>query len=227
MIQRIALVAPFVLALSGCAFSTTELEQEEPTSTSQEAFVWHTHIDFDTATSGAPIANGAAVDSAYAGAGVTFSSIICTSTCVPGSAFARPTGNPGNGVSLFASGYSGFDSRYGAIEATFATPPFQVSIDVRGTPFVEGLGAITARPYIAAYDAAGNFMSIVYGNSTPNVWQTLTITGSNIGKVRFSSQAIAPYVYSNFDNLGFDIEVSRPIKLPPGKPRPIFPLTPA
>jgi hypothetical protein len=224
MIQRFAWVAPLALALSGCAFSTTDLEQEEPTSTSQEAFVWHTHIDFDTAPSGAPIVDGTVVDSVYSGVGVTFASVVCTTTCVPGSAFARPTGNPGNGVSLFASGYSGFDNRYGAVEATFATPPFQVSIDVRGAAFVEGAGTISARPYIAAYDSAGNFMSIVYGNATPNVWQTLTITGSSIAKVRFSSQAIAPYVYSTFDNLGFAIEV-RPIKLPPRPPRPIFPLT--
>jgi len=227
MIQRLALVAPFVLALSGCAFSATELDQEEPTSTSEEAFIWHTNIDFDTDPSGAAIADGAAVDARYSSLGVTFSAILCDPwACNPSSAFARSPGNAGNGVNVFATGYPAFDSRHGAVEATFATPPFQVSIDVRGTPFVEALGPITSKPYIAAYDAAGNFMSIVYGNVTPNVWQRLTITGANIARVRFSSQAIAPYVYSSFDNLGFDIQ-ARPIKVLPRPPRPIFSLNPA
>lgn len=227
MIQRLALAAPlFCLALSGCAVSAFDEEGAEPTSTSAEALIWHASVNFDQDPNGAPIANGAAVDAAYAAAGVTFASIVCNNTpnCVPGSAFARTTGNPGNGVSIYATGYSGFDNRYGAVEATFSTQylPHQVSIDVRGTAFVEGLGTPTARPYIAAYDAAGNFLSIVYGSATPGVWQTLTITGAAIAKVRFSSQAIAPWVYANFDNLNFDYQV-RPILVQPG-PRPIRPI---
>jgi hypothetical protein len=101
-------------------------------------------------------------------------------------------------------GVAAFDAKSGAVEATFTTPATSVSIDALAVPFVEGLGTPTAVPWIEAYDASNTLVDKRYSLPFPNpnwlAWQTLTVTGPAIVRVRFSSQRISPWIYGEFDN---------------------------
>ena len=228
------------LPLGACSVAPLESAGDEQTSSASEPLMWYvanpvpTVIDFDTDPTGAPIANGANVDATYTGVGVTFTCIVCSSA----HAFARSPGRAGNGVSLFQSPYVPlFDSRYGAVRAEFSLPRSFVSVDVLGVLPPEYLGTPVARPWIEAYDAAGNKIgATVYypacGSAGFGQWQTLRIDDPNasIKSVRLSSQHFnnSPSVYGSFDNLTFNTDpywvnatpiqkspVQRPVKLVP------------
>ncbi|HET7539785.1 MAG TPA: hypothetical protein VFK05_07930 [Polyangiaceae bacterium] len=169
-------------------------------------------IDFDITPAGLPITDATVVNTTYQSWGVTLSSISCSSSgCGPASAFARRGAgkNGSNNVSLFQTGLSIFDARYGAVEASFSAAQSTVSIDAQATVFPEQLSTPVARPFIEAYDAAGNLLTRTYypayGSPGFGNWQTLTVSASGIRRVRFSSQApgTSTPVYGSFDNLQF------------------------
>jgi hypothetical protein len=178
---------------------------------------WSVTINFDTDSNGAAIADGTVIDNAYASQGVTFSSIYCgnTATCSPASAYARAGGNTGtgsldsanNGVSLWNTGWPVFDARYGAVEATFASPAKTVSIDAWAIEFYEALTSMpTGSPFLEAYDAAGTFLGRVNAPIVMQTWQTITFSSAtaNIKRVRFSSPGHPSnndHIYATFDNL--------------------------
>ncbi|HYP89119.1 MAG TPA: hypothetical protein VEQ59_13225, partial [Polyangiaceae bacterium] len=107
------------------------------------------------------------------------------------------------------TGLSIFDARYGALEASFSQSKSTVSIDAQAVVFPEQLSTPVARPFIEAYDAAGNLLTRThypaYGSAGFGSWQTLTVSASGIRRVRFSSQApgTSTPVYGSFDNLQF------------------------
>ncbi|HYQ44463.1 MAG TPA: hypothetical protein VER11_20915 [Polyangiaceae bacterium] len=170
-------------------------------------------IDFDLTPAGQPLTDATVVNTTYQSWGVTLSSIYCTSTgCAPASAYARQSSgkNGTNNVSLFQTGLSIFDARYGAVEASFAQAKSSVSIEAQAVVFPEQLSTPVARPFIEAYDAAGNLLTRTYypayGSPGFGSWQTLTVNAAGIRRVRFSSQApggTTP-VYGSFDNLRFN-----------------------
>lgn len=170
-------------------------------------------IDFDSSPGG-PVASGTMVDNTYASTGVTFSCVSCSS----GHAFALFFGLSGNNaVSLFAPpAFGPFDARFGAVQATFASPRSTVSIDA--TPMLSaefGGGAPVARPFIEAFDAAGNLIVPVVrypffpGTAGFGTTQTLTVTSptANVHHVLFSTQhpGPTPPVYGSFDNLRYNV----------------------
>jgi len=169
-------------------------------------------IDFDITPTGLPITDATVVNTTYQSWGVTLSSIYCSASgCAPASAFARGSSgkNGTNNVSLFQTGLSIFDARYGAVEASFNQAKSSVSIDAQAVVFPEQLSTPVARPFIEAYDAAGSLLTRTYypAYGTPGFgsWQTLTVNAAGIRRVRFSSQApggTTP-VYGSFDNLQF------------------------
>jgi hypothetical protein len=180
-------------------------------------------IDFDQ-VNGAAVAADSIVDTTYAGSGVTFSCVACAS----GHAFARWPGTGTQGISLIAPSSSVlpfFDSRDGAVTATFNSPRSWVSIDAAPVLPPEYLGTPVGMPWIEAYDANGNLLQktlypIAYGQPSYGSAQTLTVnTGAaNIKLVRFSSRWVSgtPSVYGTFDNLRFngDPIIFKPIPLP-------------
>jgi len=169
-------------------------------------------IDFDITPAGLPLVDATVVNATYQTWGVTLSSIACTSSgCASAPAFARRSSgtNGSNNVSLFQTGSSIFDARFGAVEASFNQAKSTVSIDAQATVFAEQLPTPVARPFIEAYDAAGNLLTRTYyptyGSPGFGSWQTLTVSAPGIRRVRFSSQApggTSP-VYGSFDNLQF------------------------
>lgn len=221
------------LPLGGCAMSPADAEggSDEPSSSTTEPLMWYvsnptpTVIDFDRDPVQAIIADGTTVDATYNSLGVTFTCIVCAS----GHAFARAPGRSGNGVSLFASpSVPWYDARFGAVRAEFTTPRSWVSIDVLAVLPPEYLGTPVARPWLEAFDAAGNKIGSAayypaYGTAGFGQWQTLRIDDPNgaIKAARFSSQHFnsSPSVYGSFDNLTFNtdpywIDV-KPIPKPP------------
>jgi hypothetical protein len=218
-------VLPLAVAMVGCG-EAPEGEDVAETSGAQSAsqlppisnrppLQYTALIDFDTSPAGA-VASGAIVDGTYGAAGVTFTCVYCTS----GHAYAALSATGNNAVSLFAQPSDpGFDARWGAVKASFGSPRSSVSIDATAVPMAEDLGPPVARPFLEAFDAAGNFIPPVvyypfaYGAAGYGTPQTLTVTSStsSIAYVLFSSQApggTGP-VYGVFDNLRFN--TARPL----------------
>ncbi len=163
------------------------------------------------------VADGTIVNTHYPG--VTFSNPLHATSNIfarAGSGFAPSSPNI---VSVFRPpALAPFDARDGAVDATFATPVGSVSIDARPVAPLEFLTPLTRRPFLQAFDSAGNLIATVYYAGTlPNTvsgvgpMETLTVTstGNNIARVRFSSQnpgnpPTVPPTYGMFDNLRFD-----------------------
>ena len=76
-----------------------------------------------------------------------------------GSGFAPSSPNV---ASVFATGVPQFDARFGAVDATFATPVGSVSIDARPSAPVEFLGALTRRPFFEVYSTSGALIGQIY-----------------------------------------------------------------
>jgi len=209
------------LPLGACAMAPTDGESgsDEQSSSTTEPLMYYvanpppTVIDFDRDPAQANIANGTIVDTTYTSLGVTFSCVVCAS----GHAFARSPGRTGNGVSVFASpSIPIYDSRFGAVRADFTTPRSWVSIDVLAVLPPEYLGTPVAKPWLEAYNAAGQMIGstvyypAAYGTPGFSQWQTLRIDDptSSIKYVRFSSQHYnsSPSVYGSFDNLTFNTD---------------------
>jgi hypothetical protein len=179
-------------------------------------------IDFDE-VGGTPIANNTIVDTTYATSGVTFSCVVCAS----GHAYARALGNGSQGVSLIdpqASGLPIFDSRDGAVTATFNTPRSWVSIDATPVLSPEFAGTPVGMPWIEAYDANGNLLTktlypLSYGQAGYGAAATLTVTANGIKTVRFSSRWVSgtPSVWGQFDNLRYNGDPRIVLQLPPGR----------
>src|SRR5882672_6012145 len=168
-------------------------------------------INFDDA------ADGTIVNTRYPG--VTFSNPLSATSNIfarSGSGFAPSSPNV---VSVFGTPVlPTFDARNGAVDATFASPVASVSIDARPVAPIEFLTPLTRRPFLQAFDAAGNlFTTVYYAGALPTTvsgvgpTETLafTSTGNNIARVRFSSQnpgnpPTIPPTYGLFDNLRFD-----------------------
>src|SRR5688572_21823548 len=112
-------------------------------------------INFDDA------ADGTVVNTRYPG--VTFSNPLSASSNIfarssPGFAPSSP-----NVVSVFGPpALPTFDARSGAVDATFATPVGSVSIDARPVAPLEFLTPLTRRPFLQAFDSAGNLLTTVY-----------------------------------------------------------------
>lgn len=131
--------------------------------------------------------------------------------------------SPSNVASVFQTGNPMYGAQYGAVDAAFATPQRSVSIDAAAARPPEGLGTPLNRPYLQAFDAAGNLLATVYfqgalpdaGGISP--YETLTYVSSttNIAKVRFSTQqgAGGPPVYGYFDNLNYSTSASAQARL--------------
>jgi hypothetical protein len=231
MLRTFVLTASAVLSLVACGAASpddsTGTQTEDPaqdtavesdavgSSTQAATIVWQPPpvlIDFDVDPSNAAIANGAIVDGAYSGFGVTFTCVVCSS----GHAYARTPGRTNNGVSLFQSPYFPmYDGRYGAVRADFASPRSFVTIDVLGILPPEYLGTPVARPWIEAYDSTNTMVAKTYypfhGDPAFGTWQTLRVdapAGKSISYVRFSSQNFSnsPAVYAEFDNLTFNAD---------------------
>ncbi|HYQ02509.1 MAG TPA: hypothetical protein VER96_27745 [Polyangiaceae bacterium] len=227
------------IPLGGCAMNAADADgsSEEQSSSAKEPLLWYvsnpapTVIDFDRDPAGAAIADGTTVDATYNSLGVTLTCIVCGSNP---HAFARAPGRAGNGVSLFASPTIPlYDSRNGAVRVEFTTPRSWVSIDALAVLPPEWAGTPQARPWLEAYDAAGNKIGSAvyypaYGTTGWGTWQTLRFDDPNasIKFVRISSQHYnnSPSVYGAFDNLTFNtdpywIDV-KPIPIP--KPPIVF-----
>jgi len=167
-----------------------------------------TLVDFDTSPSGAVVA-GAMVDTVYASQGVTFSCDSCSS----GHAYAEPRAVGNNAVTLFTPpSLAGFDARFGAVKAVFATPASSVSIQAIAVPTAEPVMNPVAKPFLEAFDASNNLLVKAlyqpnYGDANYGTAQTLTVTSStaSIAFVLFSSQApgTTTPVLGVFDNLRF------------------------
>jgi CSLREA domain-containing protein len=167
-----------------------------------------TTINFDD------VAGGTMINTHYAG--VTFTNPIGGNVFAKsGLGFAPSSPNVvciTNGGTTFPF----FDSVSGAVDARFSTPMRLVSVDVRPVGPVDSfLTPLTSRPYLQAFDAAGNLLATVYysGPLPTNCCydvgpvQTLsyTSTTANIARARLSSQQPNPYhTYGMFDNLSFD-----------------------
>src|SRR5882672_1201637 len=145
-------------------------------------------IDFDDA------ADGTVIHTRYPG--VIFSNPIGGDIFARnGSGFAPSSPNV---ASVFgAPGLPQFDARNGAVDGTFATPVGRVSIDARPVAPFEFLTALTKRPFLQAFDAAGTLLTTVYyagalpttvAGVGPTETLAFTSTGNNIARVRFSSQ---------------------------------------
>ena len=186
-------------------------------------------IDFDD------VANGTIIDTHYPG--VTFGCVVCAS----GHAFARDMNTFGsttaasglNVVTLVdpaSSTLTSFDTRSGAVSATFAVPQRFVSIDARPQLPLEFLGSANNKPFLELYSSATQNSStliarVLYplnfgdpGYCSPNTsacggtWQTLSFTSGsdNIVSIRISCQNSqpGPVVYGDFDNLRFETGAS-------------------
>jgi hypothetical protein len=208
------------LPLGACTMATGETASGDETSKSTtEPLLYYvsnptpTVIDFDRDPAQATIADGTMVDATYTSQGVTFSCMSCASGT---HAYARAPGRTGNAVSVVPSPTLNlFDSRSGGVVAEFTTPRNFVSIDALAILPPEYLGTPVAKPWLQAFDAAGNVVGTTayypaYGTTGFGQWQTLRIddpTGS-IKSVRFSSQHFnsSPSVYAVFDNLSFNTD---------------------
>jgi len=204
--------------------------EEQTGSTSNELMWWvanpdPTVINFDNTPAQASLADGAIVDATYTSLGVTFSCMVCSS----GHAFARSTGRTGNGVSMIASPiFAAYDSHSGAVRADFTTARSWVSVDVLAVMAPEHLGTTSAKPWVQAFNAAGQVVGTkyypAYGTPGFGQWQTLRIDdpAGSIKFVLFSSQHDAPQVFGKFDNLSFNTDPYWVEATPLPKPPPIF-----
>ncbi|MFZ2972221.1 hypothetical protein [Ferribacterium limneticum] len=164
------------------------------------------------------VPSGTAVDSTYAGSGVTLASV--TYPPRTWSAFAKemPWGGGQSGKNVLTiieadPSYPWFDARYGALEATFSQLQQSVSVWAYAMNSSEGAGNADNRPFMEAYDSTGKYLGKVLtqlGVHDANFlghWHPLSFssTSRNIAKVRLSSQANGlPWTYAAFDNLTFD-----------------------
>ena len=166
------------------------------------------------------VADGTVVDTQYAGSGgVTFASLT-TQPASRGSAYARRLqfDKAASGMNVLSlsqgPGLFGafFDARQGAVEATFDQPQRSVSVMALPVVWPDSLSRIDNRPFIEAFDAAGNYLGRARTQLGPNDanfdmhWQMITFTSpsKNIKKIRLSSQAHPDnWVYTVFDNLTF------------------------
>jgi len=232
--RNLLLIACAALPLVACGAA---VEPSEDTASSSDALVQDQWVDFDQvwkapmfpSLGSTPVANGSVVDTAYTGYGVTFSCVACTS----GHAYARLLNNGTNGVSLIdpqSSFLPYFDSRFGAVTATFNTGRSWVSIDAAPVLPPEYVGTPVGMPWLEAYDANGNFItktlySIAYGQPGYGNAQTLTVSSASasIKTVRFSSRFVngTPPVYGTFDNLRFNGD---PLVRVPIQRDPIYPI---
>src|SRR5438105_2889210 len=164
-----------------------------------------TTINFD-----AP-ANGTVIDMYYSG--VTFTNPIGGDIYArDGGGFAPSSPNVVSVFSTTASAYPFFDAQNGAVDAKFAVALHGVSVDVRPVSPLEYLGSLTSRPYLQAFDAAGNLLGTVYyaGPLPTNCCFSVgaieklrfVSPTANIARARLSSQQPNPYhTYALFDNL--------------------------
>jgi len=245
------LLALTALPLVACVGSVDEVEGGDETSeleaTEQPLRVYEYLVDFDQVFTApafpsfgsTPVANGATVDDAYQGYGVTFSCAtlsraFATTSCTSGHVFAVFSAFSNTNVVSPLDNLQAFDARYGAVEARFATPRTWVSIDVTPVMLPEHLGTVHARPWIAAYDVNDQWIATtVYPVSYPQAgWdqmRTLSVSApsATVKFVRFSSEYFSgsPIVLGKFDNLRFNGDPLIPVsELPPKTPvlRPIF-----
>ncbi|MEW9899148.1 hypothetical protein ABWL39_11005 [Chitinivorax sp. PXF-14] len=177
-----------------------------------------TLINFDN------VADATAIDSTYAGQGVTFSNPL------GGSIFARATPNaesPGNVVSVLNTGIPAFDARFGAVDAVFSSAQRFVSIDAAILRVPEGLGTPINFPKLEIYDTNNVFVTAVNwdfsqipqpGAGGITDYETLSYTAAadTIGKVRFLSgqPGGSPSNFGLFDNLEFRQGPTNPLPLP-------------
>src|SRR5882672_1404146 len=112
----------------------------------------------------------------------------------PGVTFSNPLSATSN---IFARSGSGFAPSSPNVVSVFGSPVASVSIDARPVAPIEFLTPLTRRPFLQAFDAAGNlFTTVYYAGALPTTvsgvgpTETLafTSTGNNIARVRFSSQ---------------------------------------
>lgn len=133
-----------------------------------------------------------------------------------GNVYARAWSGGNNVVSIHSavSGWAApYNAQQGAVDASFATPQRSVSIDA--APFLapENFGTAIARPYLQAFDSAGNLLATVYyQGALPNPSgtgpiETLTYVSpiANIARVRFTVQGGTggAFVRGIFDNLSY------------------------
>jgi hypothetical protein len=155
------------------------------------------------------LADGTNINTLYPG--VTF-----VQPTTGGSIYARSSTaarSPANVVSIFATGLPPFRAFDGAVDAVFATPQRSVSIDAAPIVAPEGLGTVLNRPFLQAFDAAGNVLATVYyAGALPGVgglgpYETIAYTSptANIARVRWSVQQgnPGPFVYGYFDNFSY------------------------
>lgn len=166
------------------------------------------------------VPDGTVVDHTYATSGVNFASL----TPAVGPAYVRrlQLGTAASGLNVLSMtnspGWTGafFDTRQGAVEATF--DQLQSSVSVMALPLnsPEGLGHDDNRPFIEAFDSAGTYLGRARTQLGPDdqnfymVWQPLSYVSAtrNIKKIRMSSQAHGSrWVYATFDNLSFQINL--------------------
>lgn len=231
--MRALLLAFTALPLVACSAAVDDSEETAAAMTEQELRIVDGWVDFDQVfaapafpTFGStPVPAGAIVDTSYAGYGVTFSCVVCSS----GHAYARPISSGSNGVTLVDPATSVlpfFDARNGAVKAEFATARSWVSIDARPVLPPEFVGVPVGMPWLEAYDASGNLLMktlypFTFGQAGWGSAQTLVVSApsASIKYVRFSSRYVAntPPVYGEFDNLRFngDPLVRVPIEKPP------------
>jgi len=211
-----ALLAVAALSLAACALPATELdESHEQTAETTQAVYTPPPVSGTLTFDG--WRDGTVADSLYSSWDVALSTIDCFTTpgsCVPGHAYVRPPGEgTASGVSLFRRGSQPpFNAKFGAVEATFATPISQASVRVLLTAYpADSSGPPTARPWLEGYNAAGKLVAKAFGTSTtnPNTWQTVSVTvpfatAATITRIRFSVEQTLPAVVGVFDNVSFD-----------------------
>lgn len=151
-------------------------------------------IDFDG------VSNGTVVNNQYSG--VTFSKLL--SGVDGGPVYARSMGSfaesPPNVISVFETGYPGFDNRWGTIHAAFTSAQTSVSVDSFLVLAPEGFGA-SGTGYLKAYSSG----TLIGTSTTTNlgVWDTLSVSGSGITDAYFTVQYNQYPTYGLFDNFNF------------------------
>ncbi len=164
------------------------------------------HIDFDTASGGAPVSNGTVVNTLYASYGVTFDAVRCAGCGTDPSVYANSNClingpiSPPNVVTLFGITTCSdiAENALGLVRATFFSLMDSVCIrvkPVRSTDFA----------VLHAFNTADVEIATAY--STAGTTQDVCITAAGIKKVTFSGSGLN---FAWFDDLVFRVESTTP-----------------
>jgi len=163
------------------------------------------------------VADGTVINTHYTG--VTFTKLL--SGVDGGNVYARAISaaeSAPNVVSIFDTGYPGYDNRFGTIHAEFGAAQTSVSIDTFLVLAPEGFGA-SGTGYLKAYNSSNALVGTAT-TTTLGSWQTLSVTGSDIVRAYFTVAFNEFPTYGLFDNFNFGDGTGGPGPGPGAVPEP-------